>query len=113
MLPKQSFGAPFQDTASNNTASAATCWATAVTGMVHYITDISASSDLDQATVKVIDGGTVIWEYVLGTIATGKNTIDHTFAQPIWGTAGNAVTVVVTGSGLNKTKANMTGFTAK
>jgi len=112
MLPKQQMGSPFQATADNITASAATCSIAGVTGRKHYITDIAAASDLDGATVEVLDGSTVIWQYVLGTVATGQNTIDHTFATPLWGSSGASVYVVVDGSAYDLAKANMAGFTA-
>jgi len=112
MLPKQTFGAPFKATAIS-AASAALCTVTAVSGQKHYITDISASSDTDGAIIQVLDGSTVIWQHTLGTVATGTNMIDRTFATPIWGTSGAAVSITVNGTSVGGAQSNIAGFTAE
>ena len=90
---------------ATNTASG-NCTATvaAVAGTTFYITDVSGSSDLAGAVLKIEDGSTVIWQ----DRVSNTGAIVYNFTTPLACTMGNAVNIVVTGTSL--ANANIAGF---
>lgn len=80
-------------TATN--ASSAVATIAAVAGQKVFITDITGSSDKAGALVLVKDGTTVIWQDIVGA-----GYYQHTFATPIVGSVGAAVSVTVDGTAL-------------
>lgn len=107
MSPKQQRGTPFVVTATHATAASAS--QAGATGVTHYITDISASSDKAGALMLVKQGSTVIWRSQVQTTAAGFNAYEHTFSSPLAGVAGGAVSVEIDGTAV--CHANIAGFT--
>jgi hypothetical protein len=107
MLNKAQYGDPFSVTATH--ASSAVASKAAATGKIHYITDISGSSDKAGSTLLVKDGTTVIWQVQLLQTAAGISTYGHTFGTPLKATSGNLVSVTVDGTAY--CSANIAGFT--
>lgn len=105
MTTKQLRGTPFFKTAGTTTANSITATQTAGTTVRNYITDISGSSDKNEATLIVKEGSTIIWQEYL----KGGGYYHHSFVQPIGGTqAGTITTITVTGTLV--ANANMAGF---
>lgn len=96
------FGTPYSATATGTTSATATKGA--VAGIKNFITDISGSSDLTGATIQVLDGATVIWQDKIG------NSVPYVikFEEPLAGSVGNAISVVVTGT--LASNANVSGY---
>lgn len=92
-------GSPISQSYGNATTTVATGTTVATTtivgspGRTIYVTDISGGSDSTTSIIKVVDGSTVIWQATLGGSA-----YNHTFATPLRSTAGNSVSVVISGS---------------
>lgn len=107
MLNQQAHGVPFVVTHTHATAAKAT--KAAVTGKKHYITDIFVASDKDDVIMLVKQGTTTIWQGSVQTVATGKNTISHSFGTPLVGDVGALVSVEITGTSI--CQANIAGFT--
>lgn len=103
---KNDRGIPFSATANGTTS--ATASKTGATNVTYYVTDISGSSDLAQATIQVKDGTTVIWQDQLSQTAAGSTSYNHSFVTPLKATNGNSVSVVVTGTSVSN--ANIAGF---
>lgn len=97
---------PFSVTATGT--SSATATKAAATGKTYYITDIMCSSDKNSANILVKQGTTTIWQATLDTVATGQNTISHSFISPLKGVKGALVSVEIDGSG--SADANLAGF---
>lgn len=102
MDTKQQYGAPFQQTATHATAAVAT--EAAVSGKVHYVTDIAVSSDKAGAICLVKQGTTTIWQMQIGA-----SFYSHRFRVPLKGASGALVSVEIDGT--SACKANMTGYT--
>lgn len=102
MFPIQSRGQSFFVTASSVVVTAATV--AAATNVIHYVTDISGSSDLATSKIVVKDGSVTVWQDRIGNTAP----YHHTFSQPLRMTRGNAVTVTVDGTTV--CNANVAGF---
>ncbi len=96
-------GTPFSATATHATAAVASV--SGVASTVHYITDISASSDKAGAIILVKQGTTVIWQSIIAANAT----TNHAFVSPLKGATGALVSVEVDGTSV--CKANIAGFT--
>lgn len=96
------YGLRFYVTNSGTTSATAT--KPAETGVTHYITDISASSDKAGAVIQVKDGTTVIWKAVIGA----NSSYEHSFAVPLAGTKGNSVSITIDGTSI--CTANIAGF---
>ena len=103
--PKQLNGEPFQAYTTHATEAVAS--KAAASGKVHYITDISSSSDKAGALVLVKDGTTIIW----AAIIAANTSYNHSFVNPLKGTSGNLVSVTVDGTAA--CKANIAGFTVR
>ena len=106
MLNKLQHGQAFSVTATGTTAATAT--QAAVVGKTYYITDIMCSSDKNDANVLVKQGTTVIWQATLDTVATGNNTISHSFQTPLVGVEGALVSVTIDGT--SSADANIAGI---
>ncbi len=106
MLNKLQHGTPFGVTATGTTSATAT--QAAVAGKTYYITDIMCSSDKDSANVLVKQGTTTIWQATLDTVATGNNTISHSFQTPLKGAKGALVSVTIDGT--SSADANIAGI---
>jgi len=106
MNPKQQRGTSFQVTATNATAALASN--AGVAGRVHYITDISASSDKAGALLLVKQGTTVIWQSQVAATAAGTLAYEHTFSTPLTGAVGALVSVEIDGTAV--CHANIAGF---
>ena len=91
-------------TATNTAAGNVTATVAAIAGTTFFITDVSGSSDLAGATIKIEDGSTVIWQDRISNTSVAS----YQFATPLACTMGNAVNVVVTGTSL--ANANVAGF---
>lgn len=100
---RQSAGKPFQAYTTHATSAVAT--KAAATGKIHYITDISGSSDKAGALVLVKDGTTIIW----AAIIAANTSYNHSFSTSLIGTSGALVSVTVDGTAA--AKANIAGFT--
>lgn len=75
--------------------TAATSTLIGTTSRTVYITDISASSDLAGAIVKIKDGSAnVIWQAIIGT----SSPYVVSFNTPLRSTAGNSFNATVTGT---------------
>jgi len=107
MLPNQQFGTPFQGTATH--ATAASKEITAVTGKRHYVTDFTVATDKDGAVFTIKDGTTTIWQGVIEITAGGTSIVTHSFAQPIVGSVGAAITIAIDGTA--RCDVNISGFT--
>lgn len=107
MQQKLQHAVPFAVTTSHATSAVAN--QAGVTGSIHYITDISGSSDKAGSLLIVKQGTTTVYEIQLATTAAGINAFEHTFSSPIPGVAGGLVSVTVDGTSL--CKANIGGFT--
>ena len=94
------YGKRFYVTATGTTSATATKAATS--GVVYYITDISASSDKAGAVISVKDGTTKIWEAITNT------SYNHSFATPLAGTKGALVSITIDGTAA--CKANIAGI---
>lgn len=95
-------GNRFSQTATHATAAVAT--EDAATGKVHYITDVSVSSDKAGAILLVKQGTTTIWQ-----VQVGASFYEHQFLSPLTGIEGALVSVEIDGT--TTCKANMSGFT--
>jgi hypothetical protein len=102
MNPKQMRGTPFSVTATHATAASAS--KAGATGMTHYITDISASSDKAGSIILVKQGTTTIWQDIVGA-----GHYNHTFSSPLAGLEAGLVSVEIDGTAA--CKANIAGFT--
>ncbi len=98
----QDYGKRFYVTATGTTSATAT--ETASTGVTHYITDISASSDKAGAVITVKDGTTNIWEAIIDA----NSSYEHSFGVPLAGTKGNLVSITIDGTSV--CKSNICGF---
>jgi len=107
MFTKLLRGAPFATTTSHATSAVASV--AGVTGSVHYITDISGSSDKAGSLLTVKQGTTVIWELQLAATAAGNLAYSHSFQAPLIAVAGELVSVTVDGTSV--CKANIAGYT--
>lgn len=105
-LNKSQHGTPFAVTATHATAAVAS--KTGATGVVHYITDITASSDKAGAVMLVKQGTTVVWQAQVATTAAGNNSFTHRFETPIPGVAGALVSCEIDGTAA--CYANIAGF---
>jgi hypothetical protein len=90
--------------ATNTASGNVTATVAAVAGTTFYITDVSGSSDLAGAVLKIEDGSTVIWQDRIGN----TSAVSYQFNTPLACTMGNAVNIVVTGTSL--ANANIAGF---
>lgn len=99
-------GSRFSATATNATSAVAT--QAAASGVTHYITDISGSTDKAGALLLVKQGTTVIWQVQLASTAAGNNSFTHSFATPISGANGASVSVTVDGT--SACYSNISGF---
>lgn len=106
-MSKIEYGTPIAATATHATAAVASV--AGVADKIHYITDISGSSDKAGALLLVKQGTTIIWQSQLATTAAGINAYEHTFATPLQGVAGSLVSVTVDGTSV--CHANIAGFT--
>lgn len=107
MVNKQNFGDPFSVSVTHSTAAVAS--KAGVAGKVHYVTDISGSTDKAGALLEVKQGTTVIWQVQLATTAAGINAFTHQFSSPLSGVDGGLVSISVTGT--SACYANIAGFT--
>lgn len=107
MDTKQAYGTPFAVTATHATSAVASN--AGVSGKIHYITDISGSSDKAGSLLLVKQGTTVIWQVQLATTAAGNNSFQHTFKVPLISDAGALVSVTVDGT--SACYANIAGYT--
>jgi len=98
----EDYGQRFYKTASGTTSATAT--QSASSGVIHYITDISASSDKSGAVVTVKQGTTTIWEAIIDA----NTTYHHSFRTPLAGAKGASVSITVDGT--SACKANIAGF---
>lgn len=94
------FGVPFSATVSATTSATAT--KAASSGVVHYVTDISGSSDTAGAMV-ILSSTTTLWQDIVGSGNYRKS-----FLVPIRGDSGVAVSVKVTGT--TTCTANISGY---
>ena len=99
----QDYGKRFSKTASGTTSATAT--ESASSGQIHYITDISASSDKAGAVVTVKQGTTTIWEAIIDA----NSSYEHSFVTPLAGASGASVSITVDGTSV--CKANIAGYT--
>lgn len=106
-MGKQEFGTPFSVTATHATSAVAS--QAGVADKVHYITDISGSSDKAGSLLLVKQGTTVVWQVQLATSAAGMNAFTHTFSTPIPSATGALVSVTVDGT--SACYSNIAGFT--
>jgi len=97
------YGQRFSVTASGTTSATAT--KSGSTGHIHYITDISASSDKAGAVITVKRGTTTIWEAIIDA----NTSYNHSFKVPLVGSKGEAVSITVDGT--SACKANLAGYT--
>ena len=102
---KQAHGDPFNSTQSTATASTATV--SAVSGKIHYITDISGGAENGTANIIVQKGATIIWQ----DISPSGASYGKSFQVPLAGAASGTVTVTVVGTGGGLFKANISGYT--
>ena len=106
-LNKAQYGTSFSVTATHATSAVAS--QTGVANSVHYVTDISGSSDKAGSLLLVKQGTTIIWQVQLATTAAGNNSFSHTFETPL--TAAQGALVSVTVDGTSACYANIAGFT--
>lgn len=106
MLNKLQHAEPFSVTDAGT--SSATATQAAVEGKTYYITDFMCSSDKNSANVLIKQGTTTIWQATLDTVATGNNTIQHSFQSPLVGVKGALVSVTIDGT--SSADANLAGF---
>lgn len=104
---KQNRGIPVNATSSGLTGVAVI---SGTTNIIIYITDISASTDLNGGTLQLIksldnSGSVVLWQDFVG----GSVSYHHAFIEPVFGSAGDTITLNV--SKLTKSFANLSGFT--
>ncbi len=75
----------------------------AVTGVAHHITAFSVviggAATGNAVNVVIKDGTTVVWKEIIATAAPIGTTISKIFMNPIEGTVGNAVSIVVDAGG--------------
>jgi hypothetical protein len=102
MYNKADHGDPWYVTTTHATAAVAS--KAGATGRVHYVTDITVSSDKAGSIGLVKDGTTVIWQFQVGAGVHSKS-----FDTPLPGTSGNLVSVEIDGT--SACKANIAGFT--
>ena len=102
----QDRGTPFAVTATHATAAVASNAGAANT--VHFITDISGSSDKAGALLLVKQGTTIIWQSQLQTTAAGFCAYEHTFSTPLASVIGALVSVTVDGTSV--CHANIAGY---
>lgn len=102
MSIKQQHGTPFNATATHATSAVASV--AAVTGKVHYITDIAVSSDKAGAILLVKQGTTTIWQ-----MQVGAGALSYQFSSPL--TAATSALVSAEIDGTSACKANIAGFT--
>jgi len=95
-------GTPFNATATHGTAAVASV--AGVAGLVHYVTDIQASSDKAGAILLVKQGTTVIWQVQV----PANGNVDHVFTSPLKGATGALVSVEIDGT--STCKANIAGY---
>ena len=91
MANTQQYGELFFNAASG--VATASAVGTATSGIAYYVTDISASSDIGSATVTLTVNGVTAWKQLVGA-----GIFDHTFSEPLHGSASLGVTLAVTGS---------------
>lgn len=109
-------GKPWSETASGTASAVATH--AAETGKIHYITEVSGSGDLasgaevNDLTLLVKDGTTIIWQDAIPILTSGTatGTYHKVFSTPLAGSSGAAVSVTV-GTCNAVSFANIAGFT--
>lgn len=101
-MNKQEHGTPFFVTATHATAAVASN--TGVANKVHYVTDITVSSDKAGAILLIKQGTTTIWQ-----AQVGAGIHSHSFMSPLTGAVGALVSVEIDGT--SACKANIAGFT--
>lgn len=106
-MAKIEYGTPFSVTATHATSAVASN--AGVTDKIHYITDISGSSDKAGALLLVKQGTTIIWQSQVATTAAGINAYEHSFVTPLSGVSGGLVSVTIDGTSV--CHANIAGFT--
>lgn len=86
-------GQRFKQTAAISGSTAVATETPAATQSV-YLTDVSGSSDKAGSTLIIQDGSTTIWEEIIGN----TTPYQHTFAVPLRGSVGAAMTITVSGT---------------
>ena len=111
---RQAYGTPFSRH-TQATPEAVAIIAAQGAGRIHYITDISGSTDAPSGdtTVTVKVDNQVRWRDQLAqnfSLGSSTNTYTHSFKSPISGSANVSVSIIV-GSSTTACYANMSGFT--
>lgn len=101
------FGVPFRG-ASVGVGTAAVTFP-AATGRTYYVTDLDAGVDAAGGRVQIRDGSTAIWQNSLPVSGTNNGTYSRSFATPISGTVGSALSVYV-GTANTVSYVNVSGY---
>lgn len=103
----QERGTPFAATFAGTVSSIAILSGT--TGRVHFVTDISGSTDIDGGKIELRDGTTVLWQDSIPVSGTGNGSYIKNFNVPISGSSGNSISIYV-GSATSVSFANIAGY---
>ena len=95
-------GIPFRQTTTHATSAVAS--EAAVAGKIHWITDISGSSDKSGALLLVKSATTIIWQAIIDA-----DFHEHHFDPPLEAVQNELVSVTVDGT--SKAHANIAGIT--
>ena len=111
MDPKQQYGTRFQGVGTATAATAVVQINLPTGGVDNYVTDISASSDVGTAVVRVIDGtitgGTILWENTIAASSTSQ-PLFVSFKQPL--RCDGTATVYIAGTGSSLKAVTVGGY---